>query len=553
MFQQYVSQIHGQMKQMSNNIFEKTIKECNHTLSSINEINGIFTLYSESDFSIINDLKKYDGTHEYTTYDVFRSNNNIKFTCQSLIYTSNYINGIFLFTPSNEVLGYGYGGNIDISNGYTPYQDEWYKETLALHGSMYVSEVSQKDFLLNSKKSITFSKALYDVLSKQFLGVLVIDCSPKIFDLNSINTLPEAISLTLKNDKNDILYTNKLKMKNPHENVDVHTENLSTGGLTITAETYYDILYKGFNRSLFIIALLSVCLIILSVLISAFLSNYISEPILILTHKMSSSKLTSLYKSDKYLHRNDEIGLLYNEYNNMIQQLENYIKTEYQNKLIIMDSQMKAFEAQINSHFLYNTLESINSVAEIEGIDSISVMSMALGNMFRYSIKTQSELVTLSDELNHVNDYISIQKIRFSNRFHVDIDIPEELYQYRVLKLILQPLVENSLYHGLEYCASGDQIIISARLQDSNIVIKIADNGQGITPENLAQIKQQLASPPKFQELGQRRHVSIGLKNIHSRIQLYYGGFYGLSIENNPTAGITVTITIPQLPNKEEA
>jgi two-component system sensor histidine kinase YesM len=210
---------------------------------------------------------------------------------------------------------------------------------------------------------------------------------------------------------------------------------------------------------------------------------------------------------------------------------------------------MKSLEAQINSHFLYNTLESINSIAEIEEVESIATMSLALGNMFRYSIKTQSELVTVQDELNHVHDYVAIQKIRFDNKFELVVDIPEGMHHLKVLKLIMQPIIENALYHGLNYCNSGSLIKILGYINNSNIFIEICDDGAGMNTEQVLALEDSFKETVQFTELGHRNKQSIGLKNIHTRIALYYGQGYGLSVQSAINEGTIITIKLPLLFN----
>jgi two-component system sensor histidine kinase YesM len=283
------------------------------------------------------------------------------------------------------------------------------------------------------------------------------------------------------------------------------------------------------------------------IVIAFLLSVYVTNPIIHLSNHMRSIKNQGLITTQKYKNRNDEIGILFTEHDAMVNSLNHYIKNEYQNKLITLDAQMRALEAQINSHFLFNTLESINSIAEIEEVESISIMSLALGNMFRYSIKTKSELVSLQDELKHVQDYVSIQQIRFDSSFQILYDIQEGITDTKILKLILQPLVENSLYHGLNRCSIKGTISLSAYIEDSVVIIKIQDNGKGIPEEQLSKIKDMLNKPPQFTELGHREHISIGLKNIHTRIQLYYGLDYGLSIESIEGKGTSILIKVPRI------
>lgn len=546
-YSRYTSLIRSQMDQVSENLVQNAVQTVNTSIENVNHITQIFTFYSESYDSIVNDLKKYTLESEYTTYDVYQSNINIKFICQNLIYSSNYINGIFVFTPSGETLGYGYGNNIDIYPNYSPFEDDWYLKTIESNGGLYIDGTSTKDYLINGSDSITFCRALYDVYSHEFLGVLIIDCAPTVFDLQSVNTMPQNVMLFIEASENQILYSNidDLPRDFTNDSTVIIKKTLAIEPLTLFAAINYDALYQEFGASRMVLITFAIICAVIFLMISFVLSTNLTEPISFLSKRMAKQKSNNYISESKYLERTDEIGILFNEYNSMLLELNSYFKREYQNKLITLDSQMKSLEAQINSHFLYNTLESINSIAEVEGVENISIMSMALGNMFRYSIKTQSELVTIAEELNHVNDYISIQKIRFSNRFQVNNKLPEALLSERILKLVLQPIVENAFYHGLNYCTAGDLIEISGFSNGGILQISISDNGCGMDSKQLTALSQSLLEPAQFTELGHRNKQSIGLKNIHSRISLYYGQEYGLSIQSETNKGTTITIRVP--------
>lgn len=164
-----------------------------------------------------------------------------------------------------------------------------------------------------------------------------------------------------------------------------------------------------------------------------------------------------------------------------------------------------------------------------------------------YTLKTQSEIVTIQDELEHVQDYVSIQQIRFDNRFQLNVDISEELRNYKVLKLILQPLVENALYHGLNYCTIGDTITIRVYTKQALLFIDVHDNGQGIVSDTLEILQHTLSEEASFTELGHRNKQSIGLKNIHSRIELYYGKGYGLTVTSQSSKWTNIQIKLPIL------
>ncbi|MDF2801311.1 MAG: hypothetical protein K0S61_1214 [Anaerocolumna sp.] len=549
-YNRYTYLINRQTTQVAESIVENAALSANSTLANIKRISELFNFDAGNQESIVNDLRKYTGSKsDYTTYDVFQSNNNLKFICQNLIYNSSYINGIFVFTPSGEVLGYGYGGNIDVRESYNPVKDIWYKKTLKLEGRTYIDGVSTKEFIINSNPSISFSSALYDVYSKEFLGVLFIDCTPTVFDLSTVNTLPDTALLSI-GQGNQILYSNidSLPKGFSYTNSFKFQQNLDWETLSLTAVFNTQGLYEEFNSTKQTLLLMSLICGFIFIIISIFLSTSLTKPIIYLSKKMSLRGEDNLIYNERYLNRTDEIGILYNEYQSMIDELKNYIKNELENKLITLDSQMKSLEAQINSHFLYNTLESINSIAEIEEIDTISTMSLALGDMFRYSIKTTSELVTIKDEIKHVNDYISIQQIRFDNRFRLELNLSEHLYHLKILKLILQPIVENALYHGLQYCNVGTYIRIDGYIHNNSIYLTVEDDGIGMTPERLLELNKSLLEKAKFTELGHRNKQSIGLKNIHTRIQLYYGEGYGMHIESKRGNGTAITLQVPLIP-----
>lgn len=547
-YDRYTMLTEEQTTQVANTIFEKSILDINSSLESIRQISSVFNFYDGENSSVISDLKKYsDHSAEYTAYDVFSTNQRIRNMCQNLMSPLDYVNGVFIFTNSGECLGLGSG--IDTYPGYTPFNDSWYKETLKLSGGYFIDGISQKQFLLGSKPSISFSQALYDIYTDEFLGVLYIDCSPDIFDLSHINTLPDISLLVVEKKNGPVLYSNidSLKTKITPENSQLRKIDLDMKTLQLTFSIDYESLYAefGFTR-IMLLAIAGICALVF-IVISFVLSVNISRPITHLSRKMSRHDKEILEPSGKYWKRTDEIGVLYNEYNQMMETLSTYIQTEFKNKLITLDAQMKSLEAQINSHFLYNTLESINSIAEIEEIPSISTMSMALGDMFRYSIKTQSEIVYLKNELDHVEKYIAIQQIRFDNRFQLHLDILPEMYDLKILKLVLQPLVENALFHGLEYCTQGSSITITGSIpsHEKVLLLTVSDDGIGMSEEKLEFLNQRLNEQMEFSELGQRNDQSIGLKNIHTRLVLYYGDGYGLSIASALGRGTKITLKVP--------
>ena len=547
----YTQTIYQRMDDISGRLYENAMEEVNNTLATIQDTTYSFNFYYSDGNSVVEELKPYadpdNVPQSYRYYETYRSLSRI---CQSLLLSDSNIYGIYIFTPSGYVFDYETGENGTIPAGRSFKEEDWYQETLRLDGGYYISLVDNHSIFTGQKRSLFFSQCLKDVYSHKLVGVLMIDCNPKILDLSSINTMPDIVLIHVDNDDtNDTLYTNYQKGVHDFSGGRIRTvsEALALQPLSLTMTVDYDTLFREFNVTGILMILISAVCVVGLLVGAYFISGYIVKPISHLSRKMASQKGHTLIQSMRYLDRTDEIGTLYNEYNAMVASLNAAVKQDYHDKLVILDAQMKSLEARINSHFLFNTLEAINSMAELDDNEQIATMSLALGNMFRYTLKTQSELVTVQDELQHVNDYVSIQQIRFDNRFSLLVDMSEEFRKLKVLKLILQPLVENALYHGLQYCSCGDRITIAGRTEGRYILIDVCDNGKGMDPDTLQSIRKSLHEEPSFTELGHRNKQSIGLKNIHSRIELYYGRGFGLTIQSAPGEGTTVSIRLPLL------
>lgn len=560
-YNHYINLSNSQITETSSKIMEQAVQETDSVFGSMQHILELVQYTSPNEETILQELGKFaDPNSEHSDQDIYEANKKMKYIFQNFVFSTENINGIFIFTPSKVVLGQGYGNGVDVRSDYDPAGEDWYEKTLELEGKIYVDGVKERDYLLNDTPSISFSMCVYDVYSRDFLGVLYINCSQEIFSLDTVNVLPEATEFVIKRE-NEILYkSNPFDWENSSEtNKESHkieyNQEIAGEGVTLTAVFDKAGLAADFRVTLSLMLFALVVFLILFIVLAYFLARYLTEPITALSHIMAHPREKNRAVESPYMNRTDEIGTLYNQYQTMLEENNRYIKSEYENKMILMDTQMKALESQINAHFLYNTLEAINSLAEIEEAEDISVMALALGDMFRYSIKTKGALVTLEKELAHVKNFVAIQQIRFDNGFRFEMDVPEELYSCRILKLILQPLVENALYHGLLHCNAGSSIYLSARKENKIIYFTVKYDGVGMASETLEQLQKLLEEKPKFGELSQHANESIGLKNINARIRLYYGEDYGLSVKSEQRCGTTVQIKIPELAEetKEEA
>lgn len=550
-YMRYKQAIYQRMDEISARLFENAAETANNTLDNIARTTSLFHFYYSDGSTVIPNLELFaDPDHKPEIYEYYQASQEFNRSCFSHLYADDYLYGIYVITPSGYIFSCTNEQNGILYKDTDFERQSWYQKTKKLNGRLYISNVDTHTLFTGKKRSVFFAQYLSDVYTHEPLGVMVIDCNPEVFNLSAVNSLPDITLLTI-DDKttNGVLYTNydEITSTFTNDNRKVMQCDLELSPLRLTAVVDYGSLFREFNLTLILMILVALVCIANFLIIAYFVSYRLVRPLEALSQKMASQKGHSLELSTQYLSRSDEVGTLYNGYNTMAESLNAAIKQDYHDKLVVLDAQMKSLEARINSHFLFNTLESINSMAELDDNEQIATMSLALGNMFRYTLKTQSELVTVAEELDNVQDYVSIQQIRFDYRFRLVVDMTEEFKQQRVLKLILQPLVENALYHGLKYCSCGDQITITGRAEESFLYIDVRDNGQGMEASQITSLLKTLSEEASFTELGHRNKQSIGLKNIHSRIELYYGQGYGLSITSDYGNWTNVRIKLPIL------
>jgi len=235
--------------------------------------------------------------------------------------------------------------------------------------------------------------------------------------------------------------------------------------------------------------------------------------------------------------RLDEIGELYSEFEHMLRRIDTLVNETHKKQLLVKEAEFRALQAQINPHFLYNALESINSVAKVGRQVRIAEMVRSLGNILRSSMGSADAVVTVRQEVELLRDYLRIQSVRFGERLRASVSVSEDVQGFAIPKLTLQPIVENSIQYGLESRPGGTRITVSGRLEcDEILSICVVDDGPGMNLETLNAVKE---------GRWDQRHRGIGLKNIDDRLRMVFGGDYGLLIASRENEGTRVTIRIP--------
>lgn len=233
------------------------------------------------------------------------------------------------------------------------------------------------------------------------------------------------------------------------------------------------------------------------------------------------------------------------------------IEGHYSAKLEDRQSKINSLQSQINPHFLYNTLECIRSEAIYQKNDSIANMAKSLAAFFRYSISKKENVVTIQDELNNINNYIMIQNYRFENKYQLEVVIEQEdmrVYSYLIPKMTIQPIVENSIYHGLETKSGECRVKISIHPTDGDLILIISDNGIGMKAETLKRLRQGMENGMETGKENEEDMVhgnGIALYNVNQRIKLIFGSRYGLSVYSTKGIGTDVEIWMPILEKME--
>lgn len=277
-----------------------------------------------------------------------------------------------------------------------------------------------------------------------------------------------------------------------------------------------------------------------AILLSTLVGTRITRPIVGITQRIKeiSEGEADLTRNLEIL-SNDEVGELCTYFNTLMEKLRRWKEAEQREAGIrLRDAQMNALEAQINPHFLYNTLETIRFM--IAGGDREAVRVVQdLADLLRLSLSHGRRYVPVRNELDHVLHYLAIQRVRFESRFTVSIDIDPAVYDLFTTRFILQPLVENALSHGFRSLERGGRIRIVGRIEMNRVALSVEDNGCGMTPEELAVQQERL----------QKRETSgsIGLLNVSERLRLNFGDEYGLRITSGAGSGTTVTVLLPIL------
>ncbi|TCN26293.1 sensor histidine kinase [Mesobacillus foraminis] len=419
-------------------------------------------------------------------------------------------------------------------------------------------------------KVITIHRPIYKVPLKEYLGYLSIDIK-----LDSIKAMSRLLysknseDIYLIDQQNKVMYSSQEGMIGSKFNGDwvdrLRSKKKSTGsfesdtqqfkGLTIYDTVNYqgqkwvlakripnNVLYKNVNQLVLINSLVILVSLFIVIIATLYISLKLTSPIKELINSIKNIKLKDL-KLDINTKSTDEIGILAQTIKNMVGTIDNLIMKEYRLELANKDNQLKALQAQINPHFIYNTLQSIGAIALQNNVPKIYDLTSSLGKMMRYNMNTSQSIVELSKEVDQIRAYLELQQQRFKQKLVYKIEIDEKAETLSIPKMILQPLVENYFKHGFEQNERPGEMWISiTRPNPDLLLIMVEDNGKGIDTERLRFVQQKLKDSETY---GTTPDQSIGLSNVISRIKLYFHEQAQIEIANRDPHGLKITLRIP--------
>jgi two-component system, sensor histidine kinase YesM len=348
--------------------------------------------------------------------------------------------------------------------------------------------------------------------------------------------IPELLALregflTSEVDGREILYTAKSSGRT---------------GWIIVEVSYFSELLAGSRHAIYTFLLLAILCFAVSVLVSSFVSARISRPIEALRRSMQEVEKGN-FDMDITVECSNEVYQLARDCDIAVKKVRDLIEQNRKNSEQRRLLELRALQAQINPHFLYNTLDSIIWMVELgENQRAIDVTS-SLARFFRLGINRGSEIITIRTEIEYLETYLSIQKTRYKDKLDYEISFQPELYGYRILKLLVQPLVENAIYHGIKNKESPGVVRVYGEKEGETMLIRVSDDGVGMDSGKLDALRLSLALPPDYEAPcgPEATPGGVGVRNVQERIALYFGAEYGLAFESTPGVGTTASIRIP--------
>ena len=542
-------------------VFENTITYTRQLTSQVNNDIDSYINYMENISSMLaenSDVQKFlfgSGMEAEEAGEQLMSQFATVLNSRSDIYNVGILqeNGKALFNKGNSYIN----SYVDIKS------QEWYKNAVDNQDSICLSSAHVQHVISGERPwVITLSRYIPDLAGEKEGGVLFVD-----LNYSAIRKLCDASSVGKKgyifilDEEGNIVYHpqqqqlyNELQTEYIDEVMNCKMDYMELGeddssrlytvsrsdktGWTVVSCSYISELLKRSDQAQELYMLMAVILVAVSLIISSIMSRSITRPI----HKLQSS-MASIQDGD-FQARNvevdslNEIGSLTETFNVMTQKIQELMVQIIEEQKAKRKSELKALQSQINPHFLYNTLDSIIWMAEEGKNEEVVVMTASLAKLFRQLISNDEGEISIFQEIEYCRNYLIIQKMRYKDKLEFEIDLDQDIKNEKIIKLVLQPLIENAIYHGLKYKESKGLLVVKGYSQGEDILFEIKDNGVGMDSETMEHIFER--------HKVNYRSNGVGVYNVQRRIKLSYGQEYGITYQSTLGEGTVATVRIPK-------
>lgn len=484
----------------------------------------------------------------------------------NLLYEANKDNLVSLscFTQEGELIGAAPVGTMKKNRDIT--SQSWFTSAADKMENLHFSELHVQNIFENSSSRyywvVSLSRGVELTSSgKMSGGILLVDMNfssiRQLFTrVNSRETgyvyLINSEGKIIYHPRQNLIFSNMLQENNlaaskyddgayketfEDEKRVVVVKTVGYTGWKIVSVTPTKNLFRNLNRT----RIMAVMIMILSILVMIFANQFVALRIVKPLKRLEDSLqgIDVDREPQIYIGGSPEIEHLGETIRSMVEQLRKLTDDIVREQEEKRKSELDALQSQINPHFLYNTLDSIMWMVEAEKYEEATSMVQALGRLFRISLSRGKNIITVGEELQHAKSYLDIQKYRYKNKFVSYFEIEEGIEKYKTIKLIIQPLIENAIYYGMEYMDGDGEIYIRAYTRAEELFVEVEDNGLGMPRE---QVENLLTDDRRIRSKGS----GIGIRNVHQRIQLYFGKAYGLEIKSEPDEGTIVRIHLPK-------
>ncbi len=462
-------------------------------------------------------------------------------------------NGKALFNKGNSYIN----SYVDIS------QLAWYKEAVENKDSICLSSAHVQHVISGERPwVITLSRYIPDQTGKKEGGVLFVDLNySAIRKLCDDSSVGKKGYIFIIDKEGNIVYHpqqqqlyNELQTENIEEVMNCTSDYLELGkgdskklytvsrsektGWTVVSCSYTSELLKRSNQAQELYMLMAVILVAVALIISSIVSKGITRPIHKLQSSMALIQEGDFQAGNVEVDSRNEIGSLTETFNVMTQKIQELMVQIIEEQQAKRKSELKALQSQINPHFLYNTLDSIIWMAEEGKNKEVVVMTASLAKLFRQIISNEEEEISIFQEVEYCRNYLIIQKMRYKDKLEFEIDLAPDIKGDKIIKMVLQPLIENAIYHGLKYKESKGMLVLKGYGQGDDIIFEIRDNGVGMDQETMKHIFER--------HKVNYRSNGVGVYNVERRIKLSYGQEYGISYKSKLGEGTVATMRIPK-------